>query len=73
MATSITLTTNSASTEYTLATGGRGPVGPSPTGAAIATALGIPTHADLTAANAALAIGQPYYDTALVKLQITTA
>ena len=31
MATSITLTTNSASTEYTLATGGRGPVGPSPT------------------------------------------
>ena len=31
MATSITLTTNSSTSEYTLATGGRGPVGPSPT------------------------------------------
>jgi hypothetical protein len=35
--------------------------------------LGVPTYADLAAANAALAIGQPYYDTALAKLQITTA
>jgi hypothetical protein len=37
------------------------------------TLLGIPAYANLTAANAALAIGQPYYDTTLLKLQITTA
>lgn len=40
---------------------------------AILTLLGVPTYANLTAANAALAIGVPYYDTALSKLQITTA
>ena len=35
--------------------------------------LGIPTYPNLTDANLALTIGQPYYDTALAKLQITTA
>ena len=43
------------------------------TTAALATALGIPTYADLTAANAALAIGSLFYNTALSKLDITTA
>jgi hypothetical protein len=45
----------------------------SPTTAAILTALGLATHANLTAANAALAIGSVYYDTALGKIHITTA
>ena len=46
-----------------------------PTAASIATALGIPTFADLTAANAsgAISIGKPFYNTALTKLDITTA
>ena len=39
----------------------------------IAAVLGIPTHADMTAANAALEIGKPFYNTALTKLDITTA
>jgi len=37
------------------------------------TALGIPTYANLAAANAALTAGAPYYDTSLSKLQIATA
>jgi hypothetical protein len=39
----------------------------------ILTTLGVPTYADLTAANAALTIGKPFYNTALTKLDITTA
>lgn len=37
------------------------------------TALGIPTYADLTAANAALNAGDIYFDTALGKLRSATA
>lgn len=44
-----------------------------PTTASVAALLGVPTHANLTAANAALAIGSVYYDTALGKLHVTTA
>ena len=40
---------------------------------AICALLGIPQYANLTAANVALASGQPYYDIALSKVQITTA
>lgn len=47
--------------------------GGSVTTAAILTALGVPSYASLAAANAALAVGMPYYDTTLSKLQITTA
>ena len=43
------------------------------TAAAIATLLGLPTYADLTAANTALGIGKIYYDTALATLNVTTA
>jgi len=39
----------------------------------VLTALGVPSYANLTAANVALAIGQPYYDTTLNKLQLATA
>jgi hypothetical protein len=39
----------------------------------ILTALGITTYADLATANAALAIGKIYYDTALATLNVTTA
>ena len=52
MATSITLTTNSSTSEYTLATGGRGPVGPSPTAAA----LGLGTAATATPSDSGLDI-----------------
>ena len=41
--------------------------------ATIVAALGVPTYADLTAANAALAIGKIYFDTALSSLNVTTA
>jgi len=40
---------------------------------AIVTLLGLPTYANLTAANTALTIGSIYYDTALTKINITTA
>jgi hypothetical protein len=40
--------------------------------AAVLTALGVPTYADLAAANTALAIGKIYYDTALATLNVTT-
>ena len=43
------------------------------TAATIVAALGVPTYADLTAANAALAIGKIYFDTALSSLNVTTA
>ena len=43
------------------------------TTASLLTTLGIPTHADMTAANLALEIGKPFYNTALTKLDITTA
>jgi len=36
------------------------------------TTLGVPTYANLTAANAALTIGRIYYDTALATLNVTT-
>lgn len=39
----------------------------------ILTALGIPTYADITAANTALASGKPFYNTALAALDTTTA
>lgn len=39
----------------------------------MATALGYPSFADLTAANAALGIGQFYFDTTLETIQLTTA
>ena len=39
----------------------------------LAAALGIPTYADMTTANLALEIGKPFYNTALTKLDITTA
>jgi hypothetical protein len=35
--------------------------------------LGIPTYADLAAANLALPVGRPYYDTALATTNTTTA
>ena len=41
--------------------------------ATIVAALGVPTYADLTAANAGLAIGKIYFDTALSSLNVTTA
>ena len=44
-----------------------------PTLASLLTTLGIPTYADLTAANTDLLIGKPFYNTALSKLDITTA
>ena len=56
MATSITLTTNNASTEYTLATGGRGPAGASGA-SAFGDLGGVP--ADNTALAAALALKAP--------------
>jgi len=40
---------------------------------ALLDAFGIPTHADLTAANIALGIGKPFFNTALLALDITTA
>lgn len=40
---------------------------------AMANALGIPSYADLTAANTALAAGEIYYDIAIGKPRITTA
>lgn len=40
---------------------------------AILIILGIPSYTNLTVANTALAIGQPYFDTTLNKIQITTA
>lgn len=40
---------------------------------AILTALGIPTYANLAAANAALSLGQIYFDTALGTLNTATA
>ena len=43
------------------------------TAASILTLIGIPTYADLTAANTDLLIGKPFYNTALSKLDITTA
>ena len=49
MATSITLTTNSASTEYTLATGGRGPAGATGPAGAAGTDLTAGTGIDITA------------------------
>jgi hypothetical protein len=49
MATSITLTTNSASTEYTLATGGRGPAGATGPAGAAGTSLTAGTGIDITA------------------------
>ena len=48
MATSITLTTNSASTEYTLATGGRGPAGATGPAGAAGTSLTAGTGIDIT-------------------------
>jgi hypothetical protein len=39
----------------------------------IVTALGIPTYASLAAANAALNVGDIYYDSTALKLQIATA
>ena len=47
--------------------------GSAPTLAFLLTTLGIPTYADMTAANLALEIGKPFYNTALTKLDITTA
>ena len=46
-----------------------------PTTASIVTLLGVPTFATLAAANAsgAIEIGKPFYNTALSKLDITTA
>ena len=44
-----------------------------PTTASIVTLLGLPTKADLTTANTDLAIGTLFYNTALSKLDITTA
>ena len=44
-----------------------------PTLASLLTTLGIPTYSDMTAANLALEIGKPFYNTALTKLDITTA
>jgi len=41
--------------------------------AAILTALGIPSYSNLAAANTALASGSPFYNSALTKLDITTA
>jgi hypothetical protein len=35
--------------------------------------LGVPSYSSLTAANAALSVGSPYFDTTLNKLQIATA
>ena len=45
------------------------------TTASIVTLLGVPTFAPLAAANAsgAIEIGKPFYNTALSKLDITTA
>ena len=43
------------------------------TTASILTLLGVPTHANLTAANTALPIGKIYYDTTLATLNVTTA
>ena len=45
----------------------------SPVLADILTLLGVPTKADLATANTDLAIGKPFYNTALSKLDITTA
>ena len=39
----------------------------------IVSALGIPTYASLAAANAALNVGDIYYDSTALKLQIATA
>ena len=47
--------------------------GSAPTLTSLLTTLGIPTYADMTAANLALEIGKPFYNTALTKLDITTA
>ena len=47
--------------------------GSAPTLASLLTTLGIPTYTDMTAANTALEIGKPFYNTALTKLDITTA
>lgn len=44
-----------------------------PTLGSLLTTIGIPTYANLTDANTALGIGKPYYDTALLTLNITTA
>ena len=44
-----------------------------PTLASLLTTLGIPTKVDITTANAELEIGKPFYNTALTKLDITTA
>lgn len=41
--------------------------------ASVLTLLGVPSYANLTAANAALAIGKIYYDTTLATLNVTTA
>jgi len=42
-------------------------------GVDIAAALGLPSYANLTAANTALASGLPYWNVALAKVDITTA
>ena len=43
------------------------------TALAVLAALGIPSYANLAAANAALGIGKTYFDTELATLNITTA
>lgn len=49
------------------------PIGASLSATTVASILGVPSYADLTAANTALGIGHPYYDLSLSKLQNTTA
>jgi hypothetical protein len=56
-----------------VAVGAGGVGGGDETTASIVTLLGIPTKADITAANTDLAIGSLFYNTALSKLDITTA
>ena len=78
MATTVTTTTRSGTSVYTLTTGGRGPIGATGPAATVTLAselllLGITEYANLSAANAALSIGSIYYDTALAKIHITTA
>jgi hypothetical protein len=53
----------------------RSEIGAVGTASEITAALGIPVFADLAAANAspAIDIGKPFYNTALSKLDITTA
>ena len=75
MPTIIKITTGTGSATYTVSTGARGPVGPTATvtAAAVVAALGAPSYATLTAANAALSIGKIFWNTTAEELQVTTA